>query len=350
MKKKYQFRPAGKLLAMAALALAAMLLVSCGSNAASNTQTNQLFSQTAGEATGAAKDAGGEDTLYAPGSTAEAATPIEGGATQGNFLPQDDRKVVLTADLSIETLEFDATCNSIRELVEKSNGYFSSSNTSASISGYARDASFTVKIPAENYSDFLDQLKGKATIVQLSENAEDITAEYVDVEARLTALQTQEARLLELMAQAETVEDLIAIQDKLASVQYEIEHYTATQRTYDKLIAYSTLYISVQEVKEITPAEPDSYWSRVKIAFAESWNGTVAFVQGFGIFIIFALPVIILGITITLVVIFATKKRRRKKQPAAPGPYTPAMPPAQSQPPAAPPAQPQNNPEKEDKK
>ena len=77
---------------------------------------------------------------------------------------------------------------------------------------------------------------------------------YVDTETHLAALRTEQESLMRILADAETVEDLIAVQSRLSEVRYEIESYESVLRTYDDQIAMSTVTLRVQEVERETPA------------------------------------------------------------------------------------------------
>ena len=81
------------------------------------------------------------------------------------------------------------------------------------------------------------------------ESTQDVTSAYVDVEARLKSLKLQEERLYAMMEQAGDLETLLAIQNQLTEVQYQIESYTAPQRTYDDLISYSTVDVTVDSLR-----------------------------------------------------------------------------------------------------
>ena len=87
----------------------------------------------------------------------------------------------------------------------------------------------------------------------LSESTEDVTADYVDVEARLNSLEAQRQRLEELRAQAGNLEDLLAIENQLTQVQYQIESYTGQKRVLDDQITYSTVNVYLDEVKVLLP-------------------------------------------------------------------------------------------------
>ena len=85
---------------------------------------------------------------------------------------------------------------------------------------------------------------------------ENVTSQYYDTQARLTAYQTQEARLLEMMEKAETVEDIITIEEKLTDLRYRIESLQSTLKNWDRQVSYSTISLDVEEVQEYTPETP----------------------------------------------------------------------------------------------
>ena len=81
---------------------------------------------------------------------------------------------------------------------------------------------YTARIPAENYRSFLTAAGEAGNVTSLNESAQDITAEYVDVEARLKALNDQRDRLNALADKAETTADLLEIESQLSDVQYQL--------------------------------------------------------------------------------------------------------------------------------
>lgn len=250
-------------------------------------------------------------------------TSADGGTadTPSLTIPQDDRKVILNASLTIESLEFGETCAAIQAAAGEAGGYVSGTNLNASETdiGY-RTADFVIKVPAEAYADFMSAMGGVGNVTSRSESSEDITAAYVDIESRLSSLRAQETRLLELMGQAADLADLLAVQEQLTEVQYEIESYEATRKTYDNLVAYSTVSIYVYEVREITETPSETWADRVGAAFRESWKNFGRFWQEFSIGFVWFLPAFII-IVIILVVVLILVRRAMKKRKNAPPPY-----------------------------
>lgn len=83
-------------------------------------------------------------------------------------------------------------------------------------------------------------------VTQKNESVEDVTLQYVDVESRKKALETEQERLMELLSSAENMEDLLAIESKLSEVRYELENYGSQLRMLDNQIDYSTVNVDVE--------------------------------------------------------------------------------------------------------
>lgn len=324
------------ILALAVIMAALVLLAACGgigdaggtgtlsvaasAPAAAPTAPGGLFEENNAMAT--------EDAQMSPqeGGTGAAGTG-EGqtGGESGNNALSQGRKIIMNASVELETQEFDATVNGLRSAIDTTGGYVSSFSTSGSM-GYRNSATIVSRIPAEKYNEFLNTVSAAGNVVQRSESTEDITAQYVDVEARMKALETQYNRLLELAEKAETIEDLLYIQQQLTEIQYQIEYYTSIMRTYDNLVAYSTVTIHIYEVKEITPPAPESYWSKFTSAFANAWRNAGIFFQDLGLFLASALPALLLLAAIIVAAILLIKRSRKLKAKngpkSKPGPTT----------------------------
>ena len=200
----------------------------------------------------------------------------------------------------------------------------------------SRYAHYEFRIPAEQYSTFLAAADGAGNVTQKSESVQDVTAQYVDVEARLASLEAQRESLNAMLAQAQDVETLLAVQRELADVQYEIESYTAQKRTYDDQIAYSTVQVTVHEVRRVTE-NPQSFASRLGAAFRSGWYGLGQGVQSLAVGLAAVLPTLLVLAVVGGAVWAAgrTLLRRRHKKPRAPGPAAQNRP--EGTPPVAPP-------------
>lgn len=172
-------------------------------------------------------------------------------------------------------------------------------------------------MPAAQYAPFLEAVQAAGSVLHSEESTQDATGEYVDIEARLNSLRTQEARLLALMEESGSLEELLAVQEKLTEVQYEIERYTGKQKALENSIDYASVFVYVQEVEAYTPAEPD-FGARVAAAFSGMLQGVVDGAQGFVIALIYALPFLAVGGAATVVIVLCVRRRRRNRPPVQP--------------------------------
>lgn len=322
---KTKNKSARRAVLLAALLLAA-LLTGCGAQSQSQNQTAVVDY--------------GYDIAPAPMEVEAAAdTAMAGGSAI--TLPEDGRKISLTAWLSLEALDFDATCEALQREAKALGGYIAGTDVYNGNEGGSRYASFTIKIPSDKYGAFLDSAAQAGNLLSRSETSEDLTEQYVDVDARLKSLRAQEERLLEMMGEAQELSDLILIQEQLSNVQYKIESYTTQQRYLDNRIDYSTVYASVQEVARITEVQ-DSYWSRIAAAFGEGWRAAGRALQQLGIWLVRLLPLILLA-AVVLVIVLVVRRRLRKKRAANP-PKKPDVYPPQAAPYPGQPYGPHNQP------
>ena len=182
----------GKLWKVLAAGMAAMLLfVGCGSGGGS--YDNASVSSSASVETGEAA----MDTMAANG--------LETGTVDPETMENAGRKIIYTAYAAMETETFDETSASVRQMVEDAGGYISSSSARGSRTDGTRSVDYTCKIPAGNYAGFIDGLSGAGNLYRLTESTDDVTLQYVDLDARLSSLQNQLDRLEELAAEASDI-------------------------------------------------------------------------------------------------------------------------------------------------
>lgn len=229
-------------------------------------------------------------------------------------------KIVYTSNLSIQTKEWESSYSRLMELIDMSNGYVQRSNVSGgftSTSGYYNEyyADLSIRVPSENYKSFLSSVDGIGTITDMNEYTDDITAAYVDTEARINALKLQEQRLLDLLKQSGDLSDLIEIESKLGDVRYQIESYQSIIKIYDNQVSFSTITVYLREVSTIVIPK-DTFGQRVVAALKGSANAVVNFFDGFVIALIYLAPFLLIVFIVLLVVLLATKKKRRARKAA----------------------------------
>ena len=223
-----------------------------------------------------------------------------------------DRKLIKTVYMDVETEEFDILVPALEQRVAALGGYIEDMSSYNRNNYYSDDyigtkhlryASMTIRIPKDNLDTFLVAVAEQSNIVSRSESVTDVTLQYVDLESHKKALVAEQDRLLELMEQAETVEDIITIEGRLSEVRYQIESMESQLRTYDNKIDYSTGYLSIDEVEQYTPTEETTVGQRIANGFMNSLKGVGRGISNSAIWFIINIPYLIAWI-VAIVVIF----------------------------------------------
>ena len=243
------------------------------------------------------------------------------GDTDSTVLPEG-RKWIITVNMSAETEDLDALMEALNGKISGLGGYVEdqdSYNGSMYSSRRYRSASLTVRIPAERVDEFTEEMSGIANVVSTNLSREDITLSYVATESRVKALQTEEARLLELMEQAETMADLLEIESRLTDVRYELENRASQLRLYDNQVDYATIYLSIDEVQEYTPVEEPTVWERISGGFVSSVKGVGNGLLDLLVWVLAKSPYLVIlgGVTAGVVVLIRKRKTRRAAKKAA---------------------------------
>ena len=134
-------------------------------------------------------------------------------------------------------------------------------------------------------------------VTSKNESVEDITLKYVDTESHKKALETEQERLLTLMEQAESMDDIIKIETRLSEIRYELQSYESTLRTYDNQVSYSTVSISINEVDRETAPEKQGFAEELKNRLSDNLYHISHGLRNFAIWFIAAIPYfLILGV------------------------------------------------------
>lgn len=176
---------------------------------------------------------------------------------------------------------------------------------------------FMIRIPAENLDQFVAQVGDNANVTSTSESTENVTLTYVSTQSRVEALETEQKRLLELLENAETMEDLLTIEARLTDVRWELENYASQLRVLDNQVDYSTIHLSVWEVDEPTVIVERTVWQKIGDGFSENagdmWDGLVNFFIWLITAIPYLIPLALIGGAFWLAFRLAKKLKIKKK-------------------------------------
>lgn len=300
----------------------ALLLSGCGAGS----KSDSYALATAGMAENASYEYATDDIyLNETASYAEEAEveTAEAGSESSEVQVKDTaRKLIKNVNLDVETEEFDVLMLTITEKTESFGGYVESSYTYNGSNYYgnsSRNASLTLRIPAKELDAFLSAVAECSNVISKNESVTDVTLQYVDMKSHKEALETEQARLLELLEQAESVEDIITIESRLSEVRYQIESMESQLRTMDNQVSYSTVYLSVNEVKKLTPVKEQTTWEKISTGFVDSLESVGRGIKNFFIGLIINLPYLVVWAVVIILIVLIVKLIRKagKKRKAA---------------------------------
>ena len=231
-----------------------------------------------------------------------------------SFVHGENVKLIYTAYLSLQTVDFEKAELQFINVVKTSEGYFEASYVDRG-SYYSEDnhiyGSYTVRIPQKNYESFLAAVGETSHVLSINKNVTDIGIEYFDTETRLSTLQAKFDRLTELFKEATQMSDIITLENALADTQYQIDTYTSTLNRYDSLVDYSTVTVSLEQVDRLDSGidEDEGFFASLARNFV---NGINHFVDNVGnMFMWIAYNIVAIVIVIGLLIL--TRKWYVKK-------------------------------------
>ena len=230
-------------------------------------------------------------------------------------------KIIYSSDVTVETTDFDKTIEGISALIGDYKGYIESSSINnapyssiSSGSTYSRNASYVMRVPSGSFYDLMSSLSSLGNIPSSRIYTDNVSSQYYDTQARLSNKQAQEQRLVELLEKAQNVTEIMEIESELADVRYEIESLQTILKSWDNQVAYSTVYLSVKEVYEYTPAQKITFGQQLGRALSNGFEALKDFV----LWLVEALPVLIIvaliifGLVKLFISIFRKSGKKRK--------------------------------------
>ena len=225
-----------------------------------------------------------------------------------------EEKIIRNASFTLKTTAYDTDLQRLQDLTAEMGGrvgYLSASGDASS--GQTRSASLTLRIPAARLDDFLTGAQGIGNVTAMTQEMQDVSDSYYDIQTRLKTQQEKLARLQEMMKAAQDVSDLIEIESAIADAQYYIDRYTGQLKSYDSKVEYSTVNVSVREVR-ITEMKEVTLGQRILDGLSDSLENFQYFLEDMVIFLVSALPWLIVLAVVIVVIRLIIKKKKKKKE------------------------------------
>ena len=320
--------------------LSIAVLTGCSQNASKHPQSMDVNNGYSSKATadyeyGYSNAAGGaidyEPETWETG--AETGTGNSGSGSEDLAVdPTQSRLLIRTVNMSVETKEIEKVKTDLEIIVGADGGYIESSN----MSGTGKDKNlrtltYTIRVPADQLDAIIAAVGNSCTVLSSNEKSVDVTLEYVDTKSRVESLRVEYNQLMDLLRNADDLDQIITLQNRLTEVRYQIESYESRLRVLENQVTYATLNLTIREVLEdtvIEPAHVPTYGEKVQKQFEEMLDNTKIFFENLGLFIIACLPgIIFLGINAIIIVAIVKSAKKKRKQVRKPNIVVPPMPP-----------------------
>lgn len=217
--------------------------------------------------------------------------------TQANDnMSVEEEKLVYRSSIVLETKDYGSLTKELEEIMKQYEAITQSMRESG---GSGRTFRLTVRVPAKHFDEFIQSLRDSSgSIIDISTNVDNITRQYNNNEIRIEALETQHARLLQLLAQASSLSDVIQIEARLSEVETEITQLKSYKNSMDADVAYSTIDLTIREVQTYSET---SFLQKLLNACSGSRSNFLRNAEKLIIWVIYRLPqLIILAVAFVL--------------------------------------------------
>lgn len=212
-----------------------------------------------------------------------------------------ERKIILNAYLHMEVSSAEIAVNKITNITQSHGGFISSS--SLSNIGGRNNGQMTIRVPQKDFYPMIEEIEALGTVESRQVSGQDVTEEFIDLDARLSNLKKQELRLQEILKTAVTVKDVLEVEHELERVRGEIERLTGRLNFLNQSVEMSTITVSA--------AEPASFFSDgagVAETLRQAAGGFIESLRGIIIFTGYIIPVLLFIALIFLAALGIKKK------------------------------------------
>jgi len=230
-----------------------------------------------------------------------------------NYNSQDKRMIIRSGTMNLEVDKYDDTEGKVKEIAARFNGYITNTSASLNASG-KKQGTITIRVPSDKFDGLLTELSKTGKVMNQNITGQDVTAEYMDSEARLKTQRELESRLLQLLAEKTAkLTDVVEVETKLAAVRENIERTEGRMRYLKDQASYSTLAVSVYEPSMLTTSSGGGFFYELGQGFEKGLTGFTTVLRGIITFVIAFLPIFIILFIIFYYIRKYLKKRRAVK-------------------------------------
>jgi len=223
----------------------------------------------------------------------------------------DGRKIIYEADLTLIVDDFAQTEADVPKLVKQYGGYLADVSVDRN-QGYQLSGRWKARIPTDRFDAFLDAVSKLGVPEQRRQTAQDVTEEFVDLEARIANKKRLEERIVELLKESTgKIKDVLEVERELARVRTEIEQMEGRLRYLTNRTALTTVTITAREERDYVPPQAPTFLARIQ----QAWRGSLLALRSAGesliVALVFATPWIVLAAVVLVPPLWIIRRHQR---------------------------------------
>lgn len=319
----------GKITLFAALSACVFMLSGCGGTpydeSAAQTASEEIGFENYAEAENAAVDDAAEIAEIATADTEDnekAEAPARGEGDSPS-LQEQNKILVYTGAVSMDTMEFEDTVLAFKKAVEEYGGFLENEQNYGAGSKYAEESFYsarnprtfqaTARIPSQNYQEFMDKAQGLGVVTESESQVTNMTRQYGTLKAELEIYETEYERYLKMFDEVSEDSAMLAIQEKLTELSLDIARTKSEMAVIDTDATYSTVEMRIQEVTAFEQKE-SGFFNRLLKVLSQSWQGMLSFFEAVLFFFILHWYKLLLFFLIIFFIVKFIKKYQVKSE------------------------------------
>ena len=262
--------------------IAALLLLAFVALACSGADESDVDSPPVGGNAARSGDGGGGDDADLSAMRTQEGSIAPGEVGPGSNLQSSlNRKIIQSTSVDIHVEKVSREFFEIAQIAETNGGFVV--NSPPSTIDDEQVADITIRVPGDRYQNVLNQIRGMGDVQQQSSNANDVTEEFTDLQARLRTLEATEQRYLELLAEANGINEILIVQDRLDSVRGQIEQVQGRINLLDGLTELATITAHLRPIVPVVEAPVDGGGLSPLEAASNAWESSLATLRVFAV-------------------------------------------------------------------
>lgn len=266
---------------LASMILVAALLGGCGSGGSAKSSPAKM------------DNAGAPGGAQASREAAPAESKPASGPASAQIPDSIDRKIIMNAELNIKIKDADDAIARVSSAIRQAGGYVQETRQQGTRQ-QGRTMHLTARVPAGRYDNIMTLLAGLGEeVTERREWTQDVTGEYLDLEARIKTRETHLNQLRKLYDKGGSIKEMMELEQEIARVTADLESLKGRYRFLSNQVEFSTITVHLYEPGAPVPVQPPkNVWDRMQHGFVNSWNAMVNVTGDLIVFVVSAVPVV----------------------------------------------------------